>query len=191
MKREKKDSQRKFILGHSHPKKLSASTPRWTGLQNRKQAESLLTPRSSRQCSPTSQVVHRHTHAHHRESHHSANRRSNSDDHVFLQYSIRLVDVHHQSSIQHNMQQKCRTFAERYTLLHFNALTFFLFLYLPTYLSHLFIDFYLCIYVIMWMFVSCVCLQSRFYANKTISRNTLGFISHHYSFLENFPPRLQ
>lgn len=77
--------------------------------------QSLLTPRSSFQCSPTSQVVHHCTHAHHRESHHSASRRSNSDSHVLLQYSVRPVDVHHQSSIQHNMQEKCRMFSERHS----------------------------------------------------------------------------
>ena len=48
--------------------------------KNGKQAKSLLlTPhRSSLQCSPTSQVVHHCTHAHHRESRHSASRRSSS-----------------------------------------------------------------------------------------------------------------
>ena len=127
------------------------SIPCWIGLQNGKQAKSLLTPCSSVQCSPTSQVAHHCTHTHQWESLPSTNRRSSSDSHVLLQYSIRLVDVHHQSSIQHNMQQKCRMFSERYTVLQlFILMLFFFCFFISVHLSiHLFI-FNLFIYVFIW-----------------------------------------
>lgn len=167
------------------------SIPRWTGLQNGKQAKSLLTPCSSLQCSPTSQVVHPCTHAHHWESHHSASRRSNSDSHILLQHSIRLVDVHHQSSIQHNMQQKCRMFSERY-MLQFCFILMVFFLYIcpvndPS--IYLFIYFYLFIYVFIWS-RGCLCqvfvYKLDFMPTKiqqANSRKPLYFISHYHSFL--------
>lgn len=131
------------------------SVPCWIGLQNGKQAKSVLTPRSSVQCSPTSQVVHHCTHAHHRESLPSTNRRSSSDSHVLLLYSFRLVDVHHQSSIQHNMQQKCRMFSERYTVLQlFILMVFFCFYICP--LIYPSIYFYLSIYLFIWSH-GCLC----------------------------------
>lgn len=81
------------------------------------------------------------------------------DSHVvLLQYSIRLADVHHQSSIQHNMQQKSRMFSERYTVLQFSLFDnffffFFWFIYLFTYLSiYLFIYLYLFMYLFIKLF---------------------------------------
>lgn len=174
-------------------KALQCQIRRRTGLQNGKQAESPNPRRSSFQCSPTSQVVHHRTHAHHRESHHSASRRSSSDSHVLLQYSVRLVDVHHQSSMQHNMQQKCRMFSERYTVLQFCL--FPLHFLLVCIFLHFFPSIYYLIFIYIYLnywVMSCIFLQLDFMPTKKVSvtnpRKLLNFISHYRCSVECFFP---
>lgn len=89
--------------------------------------------------------THSHTHSLITESHPSEIRRS-SVSYYFSNPSKLVVSVDHQSSIRHNMQQKCRIFSE----IHADVVVLFLYLFdnLSVYLFMYFIYvFEPCIYV--------------------------------------------